>query len=59
MLSVVGEHNPELAWNVNLMSVKGILDLAVEFKLKVLWLSSMAVFGPTSPKVDTPQHTVT
>ena len=29
VLSVVGEHNPELAWNVNLMSVKGILDLAV------------------------------
>lgn len=59
VLSVVGENNPELAWNVNLIAVKVVLDLAVEFKLKVFWASSMAAFGDTTPKVNTPQHTIT
>lgn len=48
-----------MAWDVNLIALKTILDLCVEFKVKkVFWASSIAVFGPTSPKVNTPQHTI-
>jgi nucleoside-diphosphate-sugar epimerase len=55
----VGENNVDLAWKVNLESVKTILDLAVEYKLRIFWTSSMAVFGTTTPTDNTPQHTVT
>ena len=58
VLSAVGESKPDLAWEVNLLAVKTILDLSVELKVnKVFWASSMAVFGPTTPKEGTPQHT--
>ncbi len=59
ILSAVGENKPNLAWNVNMTSLKNILDLAVEYKIKrVFWPSSIAAFGPTSPKENTPQRTV-
>lgn len=58
MLSVGGEQNPQKCWEVNLGALKIVLDLCVEFKVsRVFWASSMAVFGPTTPKVGTPQHT--
>jgi nucleoside-diphosphate-sugar epimerase len=48
---------PDKAWDVNLIALKAIFDLCIEFKVqRVFWASSMAVFGPTSPKVQTPQH---
>lgn len=58
LLSVGSEKNPNLAWDVNLGGLKNILDLAVKYKLKVFWPSSIAAFGPTTPKVNTPQHTI-
>lgn len=58
LLSVGGEKNPDLAWDVNLNGLKNVLDLARDYKLKVFWPSSIAVFGPTTPKQKTPQHTV-
>ncbi len=58
LLSVASEKNPQLAWEVNLGGLKNILDLAVKYKLKVFWPSSIAAFGPTTPKVNTPQHTI-
>ena len=58
ILSAKGERNPELAWNVNVISLKHILDFAKERNLSVFWPSSIAVFGPTSPKENTPQQTV-
>ncbi|MFQ5629673.1 MAG: NAD-dependent epimerase/dehydratase family protein [bacterium] len=58
ILSAKGERNPELAWNVNVNSLKHILDFAKEKKLRVFWPSSIAVFGPTSPKESTPQATI-
>jgi len=58
LLSVGSEKDPNLAWDVNLGGLKNILDLAVEFKTKVFWPSSIAAFGPTTPKTNTPQHTV-
>jgi nucleoside-diphosphate-sugar epimerase len=57
ILSATGEKDPELCWNVNLISYKNIFDIAVDLKInKVFCASSMAVFGPTTPKENTPQH---
>lgn len=58
LLSVGGEKNPALAWEVNLNGLRNILDLATVYKCKVFWPSSIAVFGPTTPKINTPQHTI-
>ncbi|MDP2089809.1 MAG: NAD-dependent epimerase/dehydratase family protein [Flavobacteriaceae bacterium] len=59
MLSAVGEKFPEKAWNLNMNSLLIILDLAKEgYIKKVFWPSSMAAFGPTSPKINTPQMTI-
>lgn len=58
LLSAKGEVDPSLTWNVNMKGLKTILDYAVENKLKVFWPSSIAVFGPTTPRVKTPQQTV-
>jgi len=58
LLSAGGEKNPELAWDVNVNGLKNVLDLAAEFNLRLFWPSSIAVFGPTTPKEQTPQQTV-
>ena len=59
ILSGDGEKNPDLAWRVNVDSLKHVLDLGVEFGMsQIFWPSSMAVFGPTTPSIDTPQRTV-
>jgi nucleoside-diphosphate-sugar epimerase len=59
LLSATGEQNPQLAWNVNMNSLYYVLEIAREEKLeRVFWPSSIAVFGPTSPRVDTPQNTI-
>ena len=59
ILSATGEKNPALAWNLNMQSLLNVLDIAKEEKLtKVYWPSSIAVFGPTSPKQNCPQKTV-
>ena len=58
LLSAVGEKKPQLAWDVNMNGLKIILDLAVENKIKLFWPSSIAVFGPTTPRDNTPQHTI-
>src|ERR1700712_4103594 len=59
ILSATGEKNPALAWHLNMQSLLNVLDIAREEKLtKVYWPSSIAVFGPTSPKRDCPQQTI-
>ncbi|ARN79044.1 NAD-dependent epimerase [Nonlabens spongiae] len=59
MLSATGEKFPEKAWDLNMGSLFIILNLAKEKKInKIFWPSSIAVFGPTTPQVDTPQHTI-
>ncbi len=59
LLSATGEQNPKLAWDLNMNGLLNVLDLAEEFKTpKVYWPSSIAVFGPNSPKVQTPQYCV-
>ena len=58
LLSAVGEDKPDVAWDVNMNGLKVFLDLARDFKLKIFWASSIAVFGPTTPRENTPQRTV-
>ena len=59
LLSATGEQNPKLAWDLNMNGLLSVLDLALEFKTaKVYWPSSIAVFGPHSPKHHTPQHCI-
>ena len=58
ILSATGEKNPPLAWSLNMQSLLNVLEVAKEEKLhKIYWPSSIAVFGPNSPKLQTPQHT--
>ena len=57
LLSVGGEKQPDLAWDVNVGGLKNILDIAKDHKIKVFWPSSIAAFGPTTPKENVPQHT--
>lgn len=59
LLSATAEKHPDLAWNLNMKSLSHILELAREKKIKkVFWPSSIAVFGPTTPKKNTPQRTI-
>lgn len=59
MLSATGEKFPRKAWDLNMDSLFHVLNLAKEgFIKKVFWPSSIAVFGPTTPKDNTPQHTI-
>lgn len=59
LLSATAEKHPDFAWRLNMEGLFTILDLAKEGVLKkVFWPSSIAVFGPTTPKVNTPQRTV-
>lgn len=59
ILSATGEKNPNLAWHLNMQGLLNVLDIAREEKLqKVYWPSSIAVFGPTSPKQHCPQQTI-
>jgi len=58
LLSAKGEVDPSLTWNINMNGLKTVLDYAVENKLKVFWPSSIAAFGPTTPRVRTPQRTI-
>ncbi|MCB0371777.1 MAG: NAD-dependent epimerase/dehydratase family protein [Muricauda sp.] len=59
MLSATAEKFPMRAWNLNMNSLFNVLNLAKEKKIsKVFWPSSIAVFGPNTPKEDTPQSTV-
>lgn len=59
MLSATAEKYPHKAWELNMTSLLGVLELAKEKHIKqVYWPSSIASFGPTSPKVNTPQQTV-
>ena len=59
MLSATAEKYPQKAWDLNMTSLLAVLELAREKHIeKIYWPSSMAAFGPTSPKINTPQQTV-
>ena len=59
LLSAVAEKNIQFAWDLNMRGLFNVLDLAKEKHInKIFWPSSIAVFGPTSPKINTPQTTI-
>jgi len=59
LLSATAEKNPAFAWDLNMNSLFHVLNLAKRGKIKkIFWPSSIAVFGPTTPKQNTPQYTV-
>ena len=59
LLSAVAEKNIQFAWDLNMQGLFNVLDLAKEKYInKIFWPSSIAVFGPTSPKLNTPQTTI-
>ncbi len=59
LLSATAEKNPEFGWRLNMDSLFNVLNLAKEGIIKkVYWPSSIAVFGPTTPRVNTPQLTI-
>ena len=59
MLSATAEKNPFRAWDLNMSSLLNVLELARSGKFtKLFWPSSIAVFGPTTPREHTPQSTI-
>ena len=59
LLSATAEKNPAFAWDLNMNSLFHVLNLAKAKKIKkVFWPSSIAVFGPTTPRENTPQYTI-
>lgn len=59
LLSATAEKNPEFAWKLNMEGLFNVLNLAKDKVIdKVFWPSSIAVFGPTTPKENTPQQTI-
>jgi len=57
ILSALGEKNPVHAWDLNMGGLLNVLEVAREYAIdKVFWPSSIAVFGPNSPKDQTPQQ---
>lgn len=58
ILSAKGEQHPESCWQVNVEGLRNVLEVAKTKQIKVFFPSSIAVFGPHTPKLDTPQATV-
>lgn len=59
LLSATAEQRPKFGWDLNMQGLFNALELAKEGHIqKLFWPSSIAVFGPTTPSVDTPQYTI-
>jgi len=59
LLSATAEKKPKLGWSLNMDGLFHVLDAAIERDIKkVYWPSSIAVFGPNTPRVNTPQHCI-
>ena len=59
ILSANGEKKPELAWKINMQGLMNVLETARQTSIeRIFWPSSIAVFGPSSPKIHTPQQCV-
>lgn len=59
ILSATGEQNPDLAWRVNMEGLYNVLEVARTVGVqRIFWPSSIAVFGPKTPRDNTPQDTI-
>lgn len=59
ILSGNAEKRPLPSWDINMRSLMNVLELMRELKIpKLFWPSSIAVFGPSTPRMDTPQYTI-
>jgi len=59
ILSAIGEQNPLICWNVNINGLYNILEIAREHKITRVFIpGSIAVFGPETPRKNTPQETI-
>jgi nucleoside-diphosphate-sugar epimerase len=59
LLSATAEQNPALGWDLNMNGLSNVLDLSRDGHIKrIFWPSSIAVFGPHTPKDNTPQRTI-
>lgn len=59
LLSATAEQKPALGWDLNMNGLSNVLDLARDGHIKrIFWPSSIAVFGPHTPKIKTPQRTI-
>ncbi|MEM3647090.1 MAG: NAD-dependent epimerase/dehydratase family protein, partial [Thermofilum sp.] len=59
ILSASGEQNPDLAWRVNMEGLHNVLEVARQTGVRrIFWPSSIAVFGPKTPRENTPQDTI-
>ena len=59
LLSATAEENPKFGWELNMDGTFNIFDACIDHDVKrIFWPSSIAVFGPTTPRVNTPQSTI-
>ena len=58
LLSAVAEEKPQIAWNVNMGGLYNVLEVARQYECAVFFPSSIGAFGPSTPRVSTPQVTV-
>ena len=58
LLSATAEQKVKSAWKLNMDGLINLLDIALQEKIKLFWPSSIAVFGPTTPRINTPQRTI-
>jgi len=58
ILSATAEQNPQVAWKVNISGLYNVLEIAREYNCRLFLPSSIGAFGPTTPKMNTPQDTV-
>lgn len=59
LLSATGEQKPDLAWNINTNGLRNVLEISARLNVKkVFFPSSIAVFGNSTPNINTPQYTI-
>jgi nucleoside-diphosphate-sugar epimerase len=58
LLSAVAEDRPQVAWNVNMGGLYRVLEVARQYRCALFFPSSIGAFGPTAPRIDTPQDTI-
>ncbi len=59
ILSATGEKNPQAAWNVNINGLMNVLEVGRSYGIeRIIWPSSIAAFGPSTPRDNTPNETI-